>query len=82
LITLDVAGIDTAVTVVADSQVLETARSQIAGTSAQREVSPCRRTPTVRSCSPRRPRFEIDLFRRTDPSLWFLSSALSGQPQH
>jgi hypothetical protein len=42
LITLDVAGIDTAVTVVADSQVLETARSQIAGTSAQREVSPCR----------------------------------------
>jgi hypothetical protein len=27
-------------------------------------------------------RNEIDLFRRTDPSLWFLTSALSGQPQH
>ena len=37
-ITLEVAGIDTAVTVVADSQVLETARSQIAGTVPQAEV--------------------------------------------
>ena len=37
-ITLEVAGIDTAVTVVADSQVLETARSQIAGTVPQTEV--------------------------------------------
>ena len=37
-ITLEVAGIDTAVTVVADSQVLETARSQIAGTVRQTEV--------------------------------------------
>ena len=27
-------------------------------------------------------RNEIDLFRRTDPSLWFLTSVLSGQPQH
>jgi hypothetical protein len=27
-------------------------------------------------------RHEIDLFRRTDPTVWFLSSALSGQPQH
>lgn len=25
---------------------------------------------------------EIDLFRRTDPGVWFLRSALSGQPQH
>ena len=37
-ITLEIAGIDTAVTVVADSQVLETARSQIAGTVRQTEV--------------------------------------------
>jgi len=37
-ITLEVAGIETAVTVVADSQVLETARSQIAGTVPQAEV--------------------------------------------
>ena len=37
-ISLEVAGIDTAVTVVADSQVLETARSQIAGTVPQAEV--------------------------------------------
>ena len=37
-ITLQVAGIDAAVTVVADSQVLETARSQIAGTVPQAEV--------------------------------------------
>ncbi len=37
-VTLEVAGIDTAVTVVADSQVLETARSQIAGTVPQAEV--------------------------------------------
>jgi hypothetical protein len=37
-ITLDVAGIDAAVTVVADSPVLETARSQIAGTVQQIEV--------------------------------------------
>ena len=37
-ITLEVAGIDTAVTVVADIQVLETARSQIAGTVPQAEV--------------------------------------------
>ena len=37
-ITLEVGGIDTAVTVVADSQVLETARSQIAGTVPQTEV--------------------------------------------
>ena len=37
-ITLDVAGIDTAVTVVADAQMLETARSQIAGTIPQAEV--------------------------------------------
>ncbi|NOT25444.1 MAG: TonB-dependent receptor [Acidobacteria bacterium] len=37
-ITLDVGGIDTAVTVVADGQVLETARSQIAGTVPQAEV--------------------------------------------
>ena len=27
-------------------------------------------------------RAEIDLFRRTDPGVWFLRSALSGQPQH
>ncbi len=27
-------------------------------------------------------RNEIDLLRRTDPTVWFLSSALSGQPQH
>ena len=38
VITLDVIGIDTAVTVVADSQVLETARSQIAGTITRKEV--------------------------------------------
>ena len=37
-ITLEVAGIDAAVTVVADSQLLETARSQIAGTVPQAEV--------------------------------------------
>ena len=37
-ITLEVAGIDTAVTVVAESQMLETARSQIAGTVPQAEV--------------------------------------------
>jgi outer membrane receptor protein involved in Fe transport len=37
-ITLEVAEIDTAVTVVADTQVLETARSQIAGTVPQSEV--------------------------------------------
>jgi hypothetical protein len=37
-IILEVAGIDTAVTVVADTQVLETARSQIAGTVPQTEV--------------------------------------------
>ena len=37
-ITLEVAGIDTAVTVVADSRVLETARSQIAGTVPQAEI--------------------------------------------
>jgi hypothetical protein len=37
-ITLEVAGIDAAVTVVADSQMLETARSQIAGTVPQAEV--------------------------------------------
>lgn len=37
-ITLEVAGIDTAVTVVADSQVLETSRSQIAGTVRQKEI--------------------------------------------
>ena len=37
-ISLEVAGIDTAVTVVADSQLLETARSQIAGTVPQAEV--------------------------------------------
>jgi hypothetical protein len=37
-ITLDVAGIDAAVTVVAQTQVLETARSQIAGTVPQTEV--------------------------------------------
>ena len=37
-ISLEVAGIDTAVTVVADSRVLETARSQIAGTVPQAEI--------------------------------------------
>jgi hypothetical protein len=37
-ITLEVAGIDAAVTVVADSQVLESARSQIAGTVPHAEV--------------------------------------------
>src|SRR4029453_13795183 len=37
-ISLELAGIDTAVTVVADSRVLETARSQIAGTISQTEV--------------------------------------------
>jgi len=37
-ITLEVAGIDTAITVVADSQLLETARSQIAGTISRAEV--------------------------------------------
>ena len=37
-IVLDVAGVDAAVTVVADTQVLETARSQIAGTVPQAEV--------------------------------------------
>ena len=37
-IVLDVAGVDTSVTVVADTQVLETARSQIAGTVTQAEV--------------------------------------------
>jgi hypothetical protein len=37
-IVLDVAGVDTALTVVADSPVLETARSQIAGTVPQAEV--------------------------------------------
>ncbi len=37
-ITLEVAGVDTALTVVADSPVLETARSQIAGTVPQAEV--------------------------------------------
>ena len=37
-ITLEIAGIDTAVTVVADGQVLETARSQIACTVRQTEV--------------------------------------------
>ena len=37
-ITLEVGGLDTAVTVVADTQVLETARSQIAGTVPQVEV--------------------------------------------
>ena len=37
-LTLDVAGIDTTVTVVADGQMLETARSQIAGTVPQAEV--------------------------------------------
>jgi len=37
-ITLEVAGLDTAVTVVADDQLLETARSQIAGTVPQTEV--------------------------------------------
>ena len=37
-ITLEVAGIDTTVTVVADTQVLETARSQIAGTVPEAEV--------------------------------------------
>jgi hypothetical protein len=37
-ITLEIAGIAAAVTVVADSQVLETARSQIAGTVRQAEV--------------------------------------------
>lgn len=37
-IVLDVAGVDTAVTVVADTQVLETARSQISGTVPQAEV--------------------------------------------
>jgi outer membrane receptor protein involved in Fe transport len=37
-ITLEVAGIDAAVTVIADSQLLETARSQIAGTVPQAEV--------------------------------------------
>jgi hypothetical protein len=37
-ITLEVAGLDTSVTVVADAEALETARSQIAGTIARREV--------------------------------------------
>ncbi len=37
-ITMDVAGIDATVTVVADTQMLETARSQIAGTVPQAEV--------------------------------------------
>ena len=37
-IALEMAGIDTAVTVVADSRVLETARSQIAGTVSQGEI--------------------------------------------
>ena len=27
-------------------------------------------------------RNEIDLLRRTDPGVWFLRSALSGQPHH
>ena len=27
-------------------------------------------------------RCEIDLLRRTDPGVWFLRSAQSGQPQH
>ena len=27
-------------------------------------------------------RDEVDLLCRTDPSLWFLRSALKGQPQH
>ena len=38
-ITLEVAGVETAVTVVADSQVLEAARSQIAGTVPQTEIA-------------------------------------------
>jgi outer membrane receptor protein involved in Fe transport len=37
-ITLEVAGLDTAVTVIGDSPILETARSQIAGTVPQAEV--------------------------------------------
>ena len=37
-ITLEVAGLDTAVTVIADTQMLETARSQIAGTVPHTEV--------------------------------------------
>ena len=37
-ITLEVAGVDATVTVVGDAQVLETARSQIAGTVSQTEV--------------------------------------------